>query len=194
MASRLNLWIRENSSSDQSRVIPALFIPKSEFVLHPGVGEYVTETEAWTSAQKSSVFDERVLKALHKKMFGHIWHWAGEFRLSQDRRGADFFLIPGELGRLTLECANWAGERAYPPDTIAVQWFFGLVRIRPFLDGNARHARLATDLLLARLGRPPFTWGMVAGLTRGDAGEAYDSALMEAKDGNMGPLLKFARS
>lgn len=197
MANRLSLWVRGNAGSTSnhpSRAIPALFIPESEFVLHRRATEDVAETGAWISTQKSSIFDERVLKLLHKKMFAHIWHWAGEFRLSQDSRGVDFFLIPGELNRLTLECAHWAGERAYQPDMIAIQWFFGLVRIRPFLDGNARHARLATDLLLARLGKPPFTWAMISGVGRREAGEAYDRALTEAKGGNINPLLKFARS
>lgn len=197
MTSRLGFWNRGSAGvalNYQARVVPTLFTPDSETDPHPWVSEDVAETEAWASAKKCSIFDERVLKALHKKMFGHVWHWAGEFRLGHDRRGVDFFLIPSEIDRVTLECAQWAGEHTYPPDTIAVRWFFQLVRIRPFLDGNARHARLATDLLLARLGRPSFTWGMNAGLRRSEAGKMYDCALMEAQRGDITPLLKFARS
>lgn len=197
MTNRLSFRIRSNLGSaldHQARVIPPLFIPTSEPDHGSWAREGVAEAEAWVSAKKCSIFDERVLKALHKKMFGHAWHWAGEFRLSHDCRGVDFFLIPSEVDKLTLDCAYWAGEHTLPPDTIAALWFFRLVQIRPFLDGNARHARLTADLLLSRFGKPSFTWGMNADLGRREAGKTYDGALLNARSGDIRPLLEFARS
>ncbi|MHB1352314.1 MAG: Fic family protein [Thiobacillus sp.] len=68
-----------------------------------------------------------------------------------------------------------------------------LVWIHPFPNGNGRHARLATDLLLARPGQPPFSWGRV---NRVDAGEtrAYVAALRAANGHDIQPLLEFVRA
>ena len=44
-------------------------------------------------------------------------------------------------------------------DELAVRFHHELVRIHPWPNGNGRHGRLATDVLLRSWGRPPFSWG-----------------------------------
>ena len=66
-----------------------------------------------------------------------------------------------------------------------------LVSIHPFPNGNGRHARLATDILMRQNRQPIFTWGsaslVVAGVTR----KAYIAALQAADREDYAPLIAF---
>lgn len=45
---------------------------------------------------------------------------------------------------------------------LAARFHYELVSIHPFPNGNGRHARLATDLLLLRSGQARFSWGSIS--------------------------------
>jgi Fic family protein len=80
-------------------------------------------------------------------------------------------------------------------DEIAARFHHQLVRIHPWPNGNGRHSRLATDLILRHWNRPPFTWGSGVDLANeGEARGRYMEALRAADAGNYGPLLEFVRS
>lgn len=64
----------------------------------------------------------------------------------------------------------------------AEEWAFG------------RHARLATDLLLAQLEQPRFTWGSASLVNAGETRKRYVAALRMADRHDMHPLLAFVRS
>lgn len=77
---------------------------------------------------------------------------------------------------------------------MAIRFHHRLVAIHPFPNGNGRHARLAADLLVERLGGERFSWG---GGTLADVGELstrYAAALRAADNHNIAPLLEFART
>ena len=80
------------------------------------------------------------------------------------------------------------------PDEIATRFHHRLVWIHPFPNGNGRHARLATDLLLVTLGRPRFSWGRVNLVDAGETRRAYIAALRAADGHDIAPLLDFVRS
>jgi hypothetical protein len=61
-------------------------------------------------------------------------------------------------------------------------------------DANAGHARLIADTLLVKLGRPTFTWGSANLVKEGEARTKYLEVIRAADNGNIQPLLKFARS
>lgn len=65
---------------------------------------------------------------------------------------------------------------------------------RDVLNGNGRHARLATDLLLKTLGQPRFSWGIDGLVEAGETRQRYVMALRAADDHDFVPLLKFVRS
>jgi len=68
------------------------------------------------------------------------------------------------------------------------------VSIHPFPNGNGRHTRLVTDLLLERLlHRSPFTWGGMSGVPEGEVRTAYLDALRAADRGDYGKLAEFVR-
>ena len=88
----------------------------------------------------------------------------------------------------------WIENSTYPPDEIAVRFHHKLTFVHPFPNGNGRHARLIADVLLIKLGRPAFTWGSANLVKEGEARKNYLEVIRAADNGDIQPLLKFARS
>jgi len=93
------------------------------------------------------------------------------------------------------DCAAWIEHAVYPPDEIAARFHHRLTAIHPFANGNGRHARLMTDILLVHLLKQPrFTWGSGNLINAGDCRKQYITALRAADQNDFGPLLIFVRS
>ena len=70
-------------------------------------------------------------------------------------------------------------------------------KIHPFPNGNGRHARMITDVLAVKFGRPEFTWGAGANVVaEGSARTDYLAALraLDTDENDVKSLLSFARS
>ncbi len=133
-------------------------------------------------------------RTLHQRMFGDVWEWAGQYRLTERNIGIEAHRIPNDLPMMFDDVRYWVDHATYAPDEIAVRLHHRLVFIHPFPNGNGRHARLMADLLIERLGGDVFSWG---GDTLHDIGElrtSYVEALRAADDHDIEPLLAFARS
>jgi Fic-DOC domain mobile mystery protein B len=154
----------------------------------------ILEAEEWAFARKRDVLDERFLTGLHKRMFGRVWRWAGKFRKTERNIGIDAYRITVELRQLLDDCRYWIEHSTYAPDEIAARFHHRLVWIHPFPNGNGRHARTATDLLLVSMGRPRLTWGRVNLVDPGETRQRYVDALRAADHHDIGPLLEFVRS
>jgi Fic-DOC domain mobile mystery protein B len=145
--------------------------------------------------------DEIYLRMLHQRMFDKTWRWAGKYR-SRDgiNIGCRFTEIRQLIPQLLGSVRYWIENKTYADiDEIAVRFHHRLVwQIHAFQDGNGRHARLLADVLVAKYGRPVFTWGPAnADLTNeGDVRNAYLDALkaLDANHNDVEPLLKFARA
>lgn len=139
------------------------------------------------------------LQELHRRMFGETWSWAGRFRWS-DKNVSPYHWsqVPTLLHDLVRDTrAQYDANPKTPEalDEIAVIFHHRLVRIHPWPNGNGRHARLATDLLLRYWGRPLFTWGSNSDLiSQGTARTRYLVALRAADEGNFESLEEFVRS
>jgi len=135
------------------------------------------------------------IKELHSRMFSEVWGWAGSFRRSNKNIGVDKYLIGQELFKLTEDCKYWIVNKTYPEDEIAIRYKFRMVSIHPFPNGNGRHSRISGDILVSKvLKRPTFSWG---GLDIGKEGETrsrYMKSLYSADQGDIIPLMEFARS
>jgi Fic-DOC domain mobile mystery protein B len=139
-------------------------------------------------------FTEEFIREVHRKMFGEVWRWAGQFRKTDKNIGVDKWQIAIELKRLLDDTHYWLNKNVYEPEEIAIRFKHCLVSIHCFPNGNGRHSRLMADLLINRVcnHQSPFSWG--ASLPeKNQAREAYLKALRKADTGDIQPLLEFAR-
>ncbi len=155
----------------------------------------ITDGENWATRQSRNMLDEDALRELHRRMFGKVWAWAGDYSKETNRRiGSDSFRVPLDLRQMLDDVRYWIEHDTYPADEIAMRFHHRLTQIHPFPNGNGRFSRLAADLLAKHLGQPYFSWGRTslieAGATRGQ----YIEALRAADRHDLEPLLRFARS
>lgn len=148
----------------------------------------------WLSSRKRDVLDEAFLRTLHKRMFGQVWRWAGEYRLTPRNIGVEAWRIPMDMAQAIDDARYWVSNNTFAPDEIAVRFSHRLVAIHPFPNGNGRFSRLVGDLLARQLGRPPFTWGRTSLVDAGATRRAYVEALRAADDHEITALLAFART
>ncbi len=156
----------------------------------------ILEALAWIEKTKpKDILNETFIRKLHKRMFGNVWKWAGNFRQSDKNIGGRWWQISTDLKVLCDDARLWVDSRNEPPDEIAVRFHHRLVSIHPFPNGNGRHARLMTDLLLENiLDHPRFTWGGVNLSSASDTRQRYIAALRATDAYDYQPLLEFARS
>jgi len=149
---------------------------------------------AWRSRRKDIV-SESFMRQLHKKMFGNVWRWAGEFRQSNKNIGISREKIGIELRQLCDDVNYWIEHESYPADELAARLHHRLVAIHPFPNGNGRHARMMADLFLEKqLGAARFSWGGEEITTAQDCRRQYIEALQAADRNDYAPLLAFVRS
>jgi Fic-DOC domain mobile mystery protein B len=182
----------ELTEEERQGLIPSYVTLRSE--LNEAEQANILEAEAWAFARKRDVLDEKFLNNLHKRMYGNVWRWAGQYRTSGRNIGIDAYRIPTELRQLLDDCRYWIENSTYEPDEIAVRFHHKLVSIHSYPNGNGRHARLATDLLLKSMSRKRFSWGGTNLVDAGETRKRYIAALQAADGHDIGPLLEFVRS
>lgn len=133
-------------------------------------------------------------KLLHNRMFNETWTWAGKLRITERNIGVHPFKITTDLNNLLEDVRYQIIHRSLPFDEIAYRFHHRLVAIHPFPNGNGRHARLITDLLLVQAGQPKFTWGKQKLDTEGPTRKQYIDALRDADKHDYRALALFVRS
>ena len=134
------------------------------------------------------------MKRLHAKMFDQTWKWAGQFRKTGKNIGVDAYRIETELKQLNEDVQYQIENQAFSFDEIATRFHHRLVLIHAFPNGNGRHARLMTDLLLQKNGKERFTWGSLMRDSDTMIRRNYIAALRLADTHEMFALLNFVRS
>lgn len=157
--------------------------------------ENIVEGAAWARRRASlkRMLSEDFMQTLHKRMFGDVWEWAGTFRTTERNIGVEAYRIGVELASLLSDIRYWIEHETFPPDEIAIRFHHRVVAIHPFPNGNGRHARLAADLLIERLGGEQFSWGGGSLADVGKLRARYVTALRAADNHDIAPLLEFAR-
>lgn len=152
----------------------------------------------WTIGRKlktKAILTEDFVTALHKRMYGDVWAWAGAFRKTNKNIGVDKWQIPTDLRNLLHDAVYWVENRTYPADEIAIRFKHRIVSIHCFANGNGRHSRLMADVIFEKIfGLPVFTWGAANLVKCGDPRKGYLKALKAADNGDFELLIKFARS
>jgi len=154
----------------------------------------VLEAAAWALGNRRFLrgfLSDHQLRALHKRMFGSVWRWAGLYRMTQKSIGVESYRIGTEVRHLIADVEYWIANATYPPAEIAARFHHRLVQIHPFVNGNGRFARLATDLLCQRQGWPLSHWGAGDLVHEGDARDRYIRALKQADAHDIAPLVEF---
>lgn len=161
--------------------------------------ENILAAQAWALRSRrrhtvTTVLSVPFLTALHARMFGDVWRWAGTYRKSDKNLGVPWPHVRTALYECVANAQAWVEYGTFPPDERAVRWHHALVVVHPFANGNGRWARLATDALLHAERRLPFTWGGSGLTTAGPTRTAYLAALRAADHHEIGPLLALARA
>ncbi|MCJ7679912.1 MAG: mobile mystery protein B [Candidatus Aminicenantes bacterium] len=156
----------------------------------------IIEALAWLYRTKlTDILNEHFIKTLHRRMFGNVWKWAGHFRQSDKNIGGPWHQVPTSVRNLCDDTRLWIELQEESPDEMAVHFHHRLVSIHPFANGNGRHARLMTDILLENiLKRPRFTWGSEDLSKSSVIRHKYISALQAADENNYEPLKEFVRT
>jgi len=142
-----------------------------------------------------TVFTEEFIQGLHKRMYGEVWKWAGDFRRSNKNIGVDKWHIPTELKNLLDDVKYWHANQTYNPEEMTIRFKHRLVSIHCFPNGNGRHSRLMADIIIEKIFKlPVFTWGAANLVKQGDTRTAYLQAIRAADAGDFDPLIKFART
>jgi Fic-DOC domain mobile mystery protein B len=154
-------------------------------------------TRKWQrrSHQLHALLDDKTVRDLHRDMFGEVWRWAGSYRLTDLNIGVDWHQVQLAVRDLTEDAKYWFAQLSQPSvDIAATRFHHRLVQIHPFPNGNGRHARELTDLLLSAAGEQPFTWGRHNLTDLGVTRSAYVTALRAADLGDREALIRFVRS
>jgi len=154
----------------------------------------ILTAEKWVFIKKQkNILTESFIKKLHKKMFENVWSWAGRFRTTERNIGVEPCQIPIKLRMLLEDTKFWIENKTYSPDEIGARFHHRLVWIHPFPNGNGRHSRLMTDILIKDLGQDRFTWGAGSLIEASDLRSQYIKALRAADKGQISLLLDFVR-
>ena len=147
------------------------------------------------SFKADAVFTDDFIRALHKRMYGNVWAWAGEFRKTNKNIGVDKWQIPTELRTLLKDVKYWYENKTYNPDELTIRFKHRLVSIHCFANGNGRHSRLMADIVIEKIFKEPvYSWGAGNLVKKGDPRTAYLSAIKAADNGDIKPLIDFGRA
>lgn len=145
--------------------------------------------------KKETIFTEKFVRELHKRMYGHIWKWAGDFRQTNNNIGIEYWKISTELKILLDDALFWIEQGTFSADEMAVIFKHRLVSIHCFPNGNGRHSRLMADIIVSKIfGLEVFSWGSDNLSHETNAREIYIRAVKSADKGDYSELVKFSRS
>lgn len=148
----------------------------------------ILEAARWVTTARSAALSTATVRTLHRRMFRKTWEWAGCYRNVDTNIGVRREKIAVEVENFVRDGRFWMENRVYPIDEAAARLHHRLVKIHPFPNGNGRHARLWTDLLLRQSEGEQFDWGRSLD-SGGDERHEYIQALRAADSEDFRPLL-----
>ncbi|MUH38271.1 mobile mystery protein B [Zobellia amurskyensis] len=152
----------------------------------------------WTIHRKlkpENILTEKFIKDLHKKMYGDVWKWAGEFRRTEKNIGISWTKIGLELKNLLDDTKYWIENKTFSPEEIAIRFKHRIVSIHCFPNGNGRHSRMMADIIIESIfGNEIFSWHQSNMVKANEIRKEYINSLKEADNGNVKPLIDFAKN
>ena len=152
----------------------------------------IAQAQLWlASNKKKDVCSDSFLRNLHKKMFGDVWVWAGEYRTTERNIGVAPYQSSIKIMQLFDDLKFWIDNKTYSNHEIAVRLHHRLVQIHPFPNGNGRVSRLMADLVLQKLNGTSLYWGDTNLVNVSEVRSQYIDALRKADAGDYTDLLDF---
>ena len=154
----------------------------------------IQEGYKWLARQRKhkDLLTETFILDLHKQMLGQVWSWAGSFRHTEKNIGVDPLDIGVELRKLLDDARYWVEHETYNREEFAARFHHRLVKIHPFPNGNGRHARIMTDVILETiLDVLPIEWGARTLDVEGEHRQNYINALRAADGDDYRALIDF---
>ncbi|MEM0517351.1 MULTISPECIES: mobile mystery protein B [Aequorivita] len=152
----------------------------------------------WTihaNLKPEKILTEKFIKDFHKRMYGDVWKWAGEFRKTDKNIGIHWSQIGVELKKLIDDTKYWIKNKTYSPEEIAIRFKHRIVSIYCFPNGNGRHSRMMADIIIESIFKKDiFSWHNSNMTSVDDTRKKYITALQAADDGNIKPLIKFSKT
>lgn len=152
----------------------------------------------WTIHSKlkpEKILTEKFIKDLHKRMYGDVWKWAGEFRRTEKNIGIQSTQIGLQLKNLLDDTKYWIENKTFSAEEIAIRFKHRIVSIHCFPNGNGRHSRLMADIIMESIfGNDIFSWHQSSMVKANETRKLYINALREADNGNVTPLIEFAKN
>lgn len=159
----------------------------------------IAKASRWAPRRRAENWlSTHALRELHRRMFGETWQWAGTYRTS-DKNISPYrwTQVPELMENLVANTRRRCQSGDISPealDELAMRFHHELVHIHPWPNGNGRHARLATDLLLRSWNRPAFTWGSDLDASGAELRRRHIAALRRADVGDYSLLRRFVRA
>lgn len=126
-----------------------------------------------------------------------IWKRAGTYRQYELDTDCDPRETTRRLAQLLGNIQHWLDNNTFPIDEPPIRFHYQLVsKIRPFPNGNGRHARMIADVPAVKR-RRHLPWGSGCDLVQeGNVRTLYLAALrtVDTNDQDVEPLLIFAHS
>lgn len=155
--------------------------------------EKAVEWTIRTKLKSEKILSEKFVKDLHKRMFGDVWKWAGEFRMTEKNLGIPWTQIGIELKNLLDDTNYWIEHNTYLPEEIVIRFKHRLVSIHCFPNGNGRHSRMMADIIMESIfTNEVFSWHQSNMVKASQTRKKYIKALKEADNGNFKQLIEFA--
>jgi Fic-DOC domain mobile mystery protein B len=157
--------------------------------------EKAVEWSINTNFKSENILTEKFIKNIHKRMYGDVWKWAGDFRKTEKNIGVPWIQISMELKKLLDDTEYWIENKIYSPEEISIRFKHRLVSIHCFPNGNGRHSRMMADIIIESIfGKKIFSWHQSNIVKANAIRKAYINALRKADNGNIEPLIDFAKN
>lgn len=157
--------------------------------------EKAVEWTIHTNLKPERILTEKFIKDLHKRMYSDVWKWAGEFRKTEKNIGIPWTQIGIELKNLLDDTKYWIKNKIFSSEEVAIRFKHRIVSIHCFPNGNGRHSRMMADIIMESIfGNEIFSWNQSNMVQADEIRKKYINALREADNGNIEPLIKFAKN